>query len=219
MTNRQRSHASSAHEVSTHTATRADQVCRQSKQPVATVVRPTGQRRSPERADHGGNSRSGFGQKSLSKSAAQLSLSGRSSSTDTLHRHRHQRDDDMPDIVHRQTRVHSRRCDCDDCQTRGGGAPEREATEQGVAREECRLPLQSRGVRLRRDIRQEELREEMKLQRFAVNSPTRSAKLSSGKVQVPQSLKRSVYNAFDVIMTPVKKIFRSALELYETPQQ
>ena len=269
MTNRHRSHASTAHEVPTHTAARADPVCRQSKQPVATVVRPTEKRRSPERADHDVTSSSGLGEKSLPVSAAQPSSSGYPTSTDTLHRHHHQRDDDMPDIVYRRTRVHSHRCDYNGCQARGGGAPERDATEQGVARGAsrlplqarggapereateqgmergaCRLPLQSRGgapereatehgvargacrpplqsrtVRLRRDIQQEELREEMKLQRFAVNSSTRSAELSSAKAHTQQSLKRSVYNAFGIIMTPVKKIFRSALELYETPQE
>ena len=289
MTNRQRIHASSAREVP-HMVTRADPVCGQSKQPVATVVRPTEKRQSPERADHGVTSRSGLGEKSLPVSAAQPSFSGHPTTTDTLHQRHHQRDDEMPDIVYRRTIVHSRHCDCDGCQSRGGapepeatqqgvtraacrlplqsrgvapereateqgvaraacrlplqsrggapeheateqgmaraacrlplqsrgGAPEHEATEQGMAREECRPPLQSRAVRLRRDIQQEELREEMKLQRFAVNSPTGSAELSSAKAQ---TLKRSVYNAFDVIMTPVKKIFRSALELYETPQE
>ena len=212
MTNRYKSHASTAREVP-HTVTLADPVCRQSKQPVST-----GKRQSPERADRGVTSRSGLGEKSLPMSAAQPSFSGHPTSTDNLHQRHHQRDDEMPDIVYRRTRVHSHRCDCDDCQTRGG-APERETTEHGVARKVCRPPLQSTAVRLRRDIQQEELREEMKLQRFAVNYPTGSAELSSAKAQTQQSLKRSVYNAFDVIMTPVKKIFRSALELYETPHE
>ena len=217
MTKRQRSCASSVHEVA-NTATRASPVCGQSTQPVATLVRPTGKRRSPERADHGVTTRSGYGEKSLPKSAAQPSLSGHRTTTDTLHQHHHQSDDEMPDIVYRQTRVHSRRCDCDNCQTRGVPSL-RGLTEQGVAREACRLPLQCRTVRRKREIQQEELREEMKLQRFAVNSPARSAKLSSAKAQASQSLKRSVYNAFDVIITPIKKIFHSALELYETPQK
>lgn len=213
--------ASNALEVSTTTSSgrHANRAARQFTESDSSALRPTRKRQAQTKC--GVATRSGVSQKSLPKStqADSLSPSRRHTSKNTRHPHNRQCDGKMS---LRQTRSQQ----CLSSQTKGGASLQQHMDE-GVAHELCRHPLRTRPVRHRRDIQgnsafiqHEELREELKLQHFAKPSSAKCAPLSPARAQRRESLlKRRVYAALDVIMTPVKKMFRSDSEVYEKPQK
>ncbi|KAK2184003.1 hypothetical protein NP493_286g00010 [Ridgeia piscesae] len=122
----------------------------------------------------------------------------------------HQGDGDVDQVILRKTRSQQ-------CQTKGGGLLQKDM-EQCVTPDLCRHPLRSRHGHHRGSkalVQHEELREEMKLQQF-FRPPAKSVLSSPDIDNRPESsLKRRVYDALDVIMTPVKKMFRSGNEVNE----
>ena len=126
----------------------------------------------------------------------------------------HQGDGDVEQVTLRKTRSQQ-------CQTKDGGLLQEDMV-QCVTPDLCRNPLRSRRGHHRGSkalVQHEELREEMKLQQFAT-APAKSVLSSPDVDKRPESsLKRRVYDALDVIMTPVKKMFRSGHEVNGKPQK